>query len=250
MTPRIKAAAIHFSISLFIAFLVAGLVFVLWYPAPHHHLSGGMNLFFLLAGVDLVLGPLLTLVIFNISKPRRELVRDVLIIAAVQLAALLYGLNTVFQARPVYIVFEYKRFQVIYASDLSQELLDKAPSEFRHLPLSGPAYLSIRPMRAEEKLNFILQELSGFPLANRTDMWRPYAEASTTVLTAAKPIHGAKPNLTTEQRKQLQKLLQKKGLSEQDVLYLPLLSRASNIATIFVNAHTAEVLGISEEYID
>lgn len=248
--PRIKAAALHFTISAAVALSIASLVFGLWYPPPHHHLSGGLNLFLLVIGVDLVLGPLLTLVIFNISKPRRELVRDVLIIAAVQLAALLYGMNTVFQARPVYIVFEYNRFQVVYASDLLPEFLGKAPKEMARLPLLGPKYLSLRPIQAEERLDLLLQELSGFPLAYRADMWRPYTEAKDKIIAVGKSAEGMIDKLDSAQRRDLEKIMNKKNISVSEVIYLPVLSRSPDIATIFINSRNAEVLLLAKVDID
>jgi len=66
--------------------------------------------------VDVILGPLITLTVFNRSKPRSELVRDLTVVGLIQLAALGYGLWTVFVARPVHLVFEYDRFRVCMPS--------------------------------------------------------------------------------------------------------------------------------------
>ena len=62
---RLRASGIHFGISLCIAALAAALVFGLWYPYPYREISGGRELFFLLAAVDVIMGPLITLAIFN-----------------------------------------------------------------------------------------------------------------------------------------------------------------------------------------
>src|SRR6478609_8700249 len=99
---RFKASAIHLGISLAIAVLAAMLVFGIWYPYPYRELSGGRELFLLLVSVDVILGPLITLAIFNRAKPRKELRRDLAVVGLIQLAALGYGLWTVFVARPVH----------------------------------------------------------------------------------------------------------------------------------------------------
>lgn len=242
--PRIKAATTHFFISVIIAITIACLIFLLWYPAPHHILSSGINLFLILISIDLTLGPLMTLVIFNKNKPNRELFRDVTIIALLQLLALIYGMNIMFQARPAYIVFEYNRFQVIYASDLSPELLAKAPQELRHLPITGPKYLSLRPMQNKEKLDLLLQELSGFPLAYRTDMWRPYSDAKARVISAGTPAETTISSLPYMQRKKMEKIISEKNISVKDVLHVPLLSRSPEVATVFIHKKDAEVLSI------
>lgn len=239
---RVKAAGVHFIISAAVALVVASLVFGLWYPKPHHHLSGGMSLFFMLIGIDLVLGPLLTLIVFNARKPRRELVRDLAIIGAVQLAALAYGVNVAYQARPVYVAFEYHRFRVVYASDLLPDFLRQAPEEFRRLPKTGPRFISIRPMKQEERLDILLQELSGFPLAYRADMWQPYAEAQRAVLAAGKPMDEMVGDLAEKDLRRLDALIGQMGLSRKDILHLPLLSRQPDVAAAFVNARTGEVI--------
>lgn len=243
IASRAKAAGVHLAISAAIALAVAGLVFWLWYPAPYQRLSGGINLFLLLVGVDLVIGPLLTLVVFNQAKPRRELARDLFIIATLQAAALLYGMHVVFQARPVHVVFEYTRFRVVYASDLLPEFLDKAPENLRRLPWAGPTFLSVRPMRADERLDILFQELSGFPLANRADMWQPYAAAAASAAAVGQPVADLMSRLAPGQRDELGAFMAQKGVIEKDVVYLPLLSsRAPEVAAVLIHARSGEVL--------
>ena len=78
------------------ALLAAALVFGLWYPYPYREISGGRELFFIIVAVDVVMGPLLTFAVFNRKKPLKELKRDLGVIVLLQLAALGYGLWTVF----------------------------------------------------------------------------------------------------------------------------------------------------------
>ena len=124
---RLRASTVHLGISLCIAALAAALVFGLWYPYPYGEISGGRELFLLVVAVDVVMGPLITLAIFNSTKPRRELIMDFTVVGALQLAALGYGLWTVFAARPVHLVFEYSRMSVVHAIDVDADLLAKAP---------------------------------------------------------------------------------------------------------------------------
>src|SRR5947209_6892165 len=98
---RFKASGMHLAWSAGAATLAALLVFAVWYPWPYRQMSGGQQLFLLVVSVDLILGPLLTLTVFNPRKPRKVLLRDLVIIVAFQLSALMYGLHTVYVARPV-----------------------------------------------------------------------------------------------------------------------------------------------------
>ena len=73
---RLRAAAVHLGLSALVALLAAVLVFFLWYPYPYRVISGGRELFQLVVGVDVIVGPLITFAIFDRAKPRTELRRD------------------------------------------------------------------------------------------------------------------------------------------------------------------------------
>ena len=55
-------------------------------------------------------------------------------IALLQLAALGYGLRTVYVARPVHLVFEFNRFSVVHAADVPTSLLAKMPPGIEAMP--------------------------------------------------------------------------------------------------------------------
>ena len=108
-----------------------------WYPQPLFEAAGGSHLLFILAGVDVVLGPTITLVIFDLKKkPLRTLKFDLAVIAILQLAALLYGIHLVFQARPVYVVFVKDHFSLVTAAQIDPDEFAKVTRpEFHNLPL-------------------------------------------------------------------------------------------------------------------
>ena len=85
--------------------IAAALIFLVWFPAPFATMVGGTELFMLVVGCDLVLGPLLSLVIYDPRKTRLALVIDYSIVGAVQLATLIYGVYIVAGTRPVYVAF-------------------------------------------------------------------------------------------------------------------------------------------------
>ena len=82
------ATAIHFGVTLALAACAAALIFLVWFPDPFETMIGGTELFMLVVGCDLALGPLISLVIYDSRKSRRELVTDYSIVGTVQLAAL------------------------------------------------------------------------------------------------------------------------------------------------------------------
>lgn len=134
---RWKAAAIHLSISAAIGLVSAALIFGLWYPPPYSHAAGADELVLLLLGVDVVLGPLLTLVVFKTGK--KSLRFDLSVIALIQACAFVYGMSVVVRARPAFIVGEIDRFVLVTAKDLDRtDLAQGRKPEFRSVPWTGP----------------------------------------------------------------------------------------------------------------
>ncbi len=104
LRKRLYAAGIHLAASAVLALVLVLLVTQLWYPSPLFKLANGRDIFFILIACDIMLGPVMTLVIFNVKKTRKDLGRDIAIIAVIQLSAMAYGLTTLLMVRPAYIV--------------------------------------------------------------------------------------------------------------------------------------------------
>lgn len=239
---RFKASGIHLGISIAIALLAAMLVFGLWYPNPYREISGGRELFLILMLVDIILGPLITLAIFNRAKPWRELKRDLAMVALLQLSALGYGMWTVFVARPVHMVFEYDRFRVVHAVDVPPEMLSSAPRDLVTLPLMGPTLLSLRPFKdGQEKMEATMAALEGLSLSARPDLWQPYAAAKAEIWQASRPVSELKTRFAS-QTAAIDAAIAQSGRNPETVVYLPMVGRKS-FWTVLLDPVTAEVLG-------
>lgn len=184
------AATKHLLISLLVAAAVAALVFSLWYPSPYSELAGGMGLFVLIMAVDVVCGPLLTLVIYNPQKPHAELGRDIGFVVLIQVAALGYGLNSLMQARPIWLAFEKDLFRVVSGPDLMPGSLARAPQALQAPSLTGPKPLGVRVAQGSDPdfLQSVQQSIGGNHPAFRPDRWVPYAEQATQAAAAARPL--------------------------------------------------------------
>jgi hypothetical protein len=158
---RWQAAFIHVGLSALIILSVGGLLVLTWYPIEYIRAVGGIGLIGILAGVDICIGPLLTLIIWDVRKP--ELKFDIAVIALCQLLALGYGLHAIFQARPVYMVFAKDRFELIAAVDIPEGELAKAErDEFKSLPLLGPKTVGvIEPTDGKERERVLISSISG-----------------------------------------------------------------------------------------
>lgn len=228
---RLKAAGIHLVMSFLAAALAAVLVFQVWFPADYRHVAGGQELFLLLATVDLILGPLLTFMVFNTQKGRLHLQRDLAVIVLIQLSALLYGLTTVFQARPIALVFEKDRFKVITAVQVHLPELEKAPSAFQRLPLSGPWLLGSREPNDAERNEALFMALDGIDRAQRPIFWQPYNESVARVLSRARPLAQLLKQYP-DRRDEINSLLAPHHLSAADAVFLPLIARQGDWVAI------------------
>jgi len=133
---KLKAASIHLVIS-FIIFL--GILYYIvfeWYPEPFFTAQGGWQGIQLMAMVDLVLGPVLTMIVFNHLKKRKEIVLDLTLIAMVQVAALIWGGYSVYSQRPIALVFFENTFYTVTDDDYVSQGI--APPDFskysQHVP--------------------------------------------------------------------------------------------------------------------
>ena len=237
---RLKASGIHLILSLVVAALSALLVFGIWYPYPYREISGGRELFLLVVTVDVILGPLITLAIFDRSKGWPVLRRDLAVVGLLQLGALGYGLWTVFVARPVHMVFEYDRFRVVHAIDVPVSLLDQTPPDVNAMPLFGPTVLSLRPFRDQnEKMDATVAALQGVSLASRPDLWQPYAKAVPDVLKVARPVSALKSRFAS-QAAEIDGVLASAGRSAQGTVYVPMVGRKT-FWTVFLDPATGDI---------
>lgn len=205
------------------AALAAALVLGIWYPAPFRDISGGRELFTLIVSVDVIMGPLLTLAVFNRRKPRAELIRDLSVVAVLQLGALGYGLATVWVARPAFVIFAVDRFQVVAAIDLDPEALAQAPAEFQHPPLWGPVWVAAEPLTdLVERSRAIEVALdSGVDVGLQPVRWRPYQTHAAAVLARAKPLASL-----VAQPAEVQEVVTRSGLGLDQLVYLPIVARS------------------------
>lgn len=242
LASRFKAAGIHLAISALIAGLAATLVFGLWYPWPFRSASGGQALFLLIISVDLVLGPMLTFVVFNHTKSRSHLIRDLVVIATLQLAGLAYGLYTVYLARPVAVVFEVDRFRAISDVEVRHEELPQALPEFRTLSLTGPTVLGTRQARSsEEKLKALDMALQGVDIGARPSFWQPYSSSAKDALGRSRPV-SVLINHYPAQAEAIAKETKRIARSVDDLRFLPLVARESNWS-VLLDAKTGEIVG-------
>jgi hypothetical protein len=111
---RYQAFAIHIVISLVLFFVLLICITQYWYPGILFDTGNGWKAIALIICIDLILGPLLTLIVFN---PKKSSIKfDLWVIALLQIAALVYGTWTIHSSRPLAIAYINGSFITFYAN--------------------------------------------------------------------------------------------------------------------------------------
>jgi hypothetical protein len=190
----------------------------------------------LLAGVDLTLGPLLTFVIANDQKPRRELARDISIIAAVQIIALVYGATQLWHGRPLYYAYSGKELSVVQGYDLDPA--EAAVARDKDLPLSPHWYSLPRwiyaPTPADgadaEKIRAALKH--GFDPTGMATYFQPW-QAGLSDLRAHLVKVGDSTYFSLAERKTLAERMRAAGYDPEVANALPFTGRRRPLLAVF-----------------
>lgn len=244
MKDRIRASAIHAGISMAVAVLAYGLVFHVWYPSPFDQVTGGRNLFLILIAVDVVCGPALTAVVFNLKKHRSELIRDLSFIAVLQLTALGYGLWSTYLARPVVVGFEGDRFRVVTAAELVDEKAEtpKPSTSF----FASPAYMGVQLLTPDDPgyLASIRLATEGIHPSARPSRWVDFGDVSHNVASQAKSLSDLRSRYRDGQEAQsLDTASAATHLPASRLGYFPMVSRWTTDWVVIVDRQSGRVLG-------
>jgi hypothetical protein len=238
---RWTASGLHLVLSAVLALIVVTLVLVLWYPRPYFAAMGGETLLRLLIGVDVVIGPLITLIIYDRTKPRLKW--DLAVIAVLQVAAIVYGGVVMFEARPVYNVFVVDRFEMVAANSIDDDSLAKASPAYASLPLTGPRLAAARkPEDPKEQMRITLDAMNGGPdIASLPHLYVPYSDVAASVARGAKPL-SMLSRRSPDAANKVARFLADSGRVEESVGFVPIRARNEDLAGV-VDRKTGEVVG-------
>ena len=235
---RWQAAGLHLLISVATAAAAVAVIVLVWYPAPLFEAARGNRLLFILLGVHIVLGPLLTLLVFKAGK--RGMALDLAVIGLVQFAALGYGCSIAFLARPAFIVFVKDRFEVISAAELEPDELDAAKyPQFRSPPWTGPLLAAADfPTDPEGRQKVVGAAMRGLDVQNFPRYFVPYAERAGEVLAKAETIARVRTT-EPEAARVADEYLKSSGTAEADVRSL-LLRTPYTWIVVLIDPKTAQ----------
>ncbi len=186
---KLKAFSWHLLASLVVATVSLMIIFFIWYPQPLYHATGVIKIFLLMLGVDIVLGPLLTFIVFKPNK--RTLKFDISVIVLLQLAAFTYGFYQVYDGRPVWIAYSVDRFDLVKNNEIDTRKLAEASPEYQQASQSGAKYVAaVIPKDDSELSNEILFDEIGSSIApsQRPELYQPLDVASASMASRVKDL--------------------------------------------------------------
>ena len=199
---------------------------------------GGYEIFFLIVGIDVVLGPALTLVVFKPGK--KGLVFDLAVIAIVQMSAFLYGVSTLLEGRPAYIAALGESFQVIQSSEITDTNLNKAKTT---LPLWGPKLVGVKdPVDPLDISAAKSMESVGGGKGHMPHLHIPYADMKDEILKHALDFDGLEKD-NEDKKAEIQAWLKSNDCDEKTCKYQPIKIRVSTFPAV-IDAKTAAYKGI------
>ncbi len=238
---RWQASGLHLLISAAIAAIAVAIMLGVWYPPPLFTAEGGSGLLIILVAVDIVIGPLITLIIFKAGK--RGLRFDLAVIGIVQVSALVYGCYVMFVARPVFIAFVVDQFETVRAIELDDADLAKARHpEFRSLSITGPVLMAVEPPADEnERMQRTFETLGGGKdLRHHPQYYVPYAGYKAQVVKKSQPLESARKQ-DKEMAGMMEKYLAGSGRKASELRYAPLRTRRG-FGVVLIDAATGDVV--------
>jgi hypothetical protein len=185
---RWKAAAIHMVIGLLLICTIAIGVVLLWFPAGLWHVAGLQQLFGIMVAADIVLGPLLTLVVFRSGKPGLKF--DLCMIGLAQACFLGYGIHTLWLNRPLYLVGSDYSFALVFASEVNDAVRHGPDGrEWPRFQGRGPWLVGVdlsNPV-AREEAAFAFAMGGGGPLRDPT-LYVGYRDVADAILQKSEPV--------------------------------------------------------------
>lgn len=239
LVDRLKAAGIHFVFSAALVLAVVLFCGLVWYPGLLVWAAGMASLTVLIVVVDLVLGPLLTAVVYQ--RHKKTLKMDLAVIVCIQLGALVYGVHTVYQARPAYIVFTMDRFEVVAAKDIETDRLELQQADFSGVPLLGPEYTAARmPADPKKRSDILFSKVhTGAGLAMMPEHYVPLADELRANLENAVSARLLAEHNDPDRVERVLSAHQ----SLDDVFYFPLVAREKDMV-VLIDKKTGSIIDI------
>jgi hypothetical protein len=247
MMFRLKAFSLHLLGSAAALTLILGTLYLGWYRWPGWYLAEAARVVAVLIGVDLVLGPLMTFVIASNKKGRRELTRDIGIIVAMQVSALIYGSTSLWNGRPLYYAFSETVLQLVQAYEINARAAELGREQNAGL---APHWYSLPrwiwaplPTDGEEAQKIIADAISGgADVTSMPKYFKPWDQGLPSLRQRLNKVDDV-PYFSPVEKKKLKERLQAAGLSTDQLNTMTFTGKGNPVLAVFDLANL-KIIGI------
>lgn len=236
---KFKAFFIHLLSSITFISLFIMAIYFFWFPGEMMELTEIGKVLMILVAIDVIVGPLLTYVVYNPAK--KSLKFDLSSIVLVQLIAFSYGAYTVYQAHPVYITYTVDRFSLVSARDANPE--DAVYDQYKVSKLGSPVLAYAQSPDDPDERNELMMSVvleGALDLDARAEYYRPYDEHINQI--TERSIDPELLFKAPEELAHLNQYLRENKLEE--LAFLPIQGKAQNGMIYVLDKATAMPLGI------
>jgi len=224
----------HFLLSLFIFLIIASGSLLLWYPLPYFTAAGGWQGLQIAAPIDLVLGPLLTLIVVNKNKEKSKIIFDLVVISMIQLSALGWGISTIYQQRPVANVYWdwEKAFFSVSAADLKKYGFEL--NELNRFGQQKPVFIIAKKPETKKEIKSVADKITNeaIPPYLQTNLYDSLAKNFDQIKSAQIDVNELlKSEIKAEQI--LNEIIEEFGISKDDFLIIPLFAKYQDLGAVF-----------------
>lgn len=230
---RLKVFQIRLAATTGVLLLVFAVVRLLWYPGAYFAISGVGRLFWVLAGVTVVVGPGLSAFVY---KPQKKgLLSDLGLLALVEIVAVVVAVSVFYARQPFFTVFAVDRFEAVSRQEIDTAQIGHAV--FRTRPGHEPRLVYAQLPQDPDVLSILIDETvfeGKQDIDRRPEFWKPYATGIPVIKAAAKPLERL---LSGDQRRaeRVQRWIAQQQGKAKDFIYLPLRGKNGD-ATIILHA--------------
>lgn len=237
MSKRLNFFLGHLAISFFIALIVVGIVFFIWYPSPLAKAVGVTHIFLMMLAIDVIIGPLLGLLVYKEGK--KSLKMDLGIIILIQIIALGYGVYSIAQGRPAWLAYNVDRFELVRNNEILTEQITQARPQYQQPSWLKPQFVGVefakdKNIRGDE---MFAEVLGGISIAQKPERYVPLDKVKNQIQQRAQNL-----NVLIQFN---DKALVEKILSNypQATAFVPLKANAVDM-TVLINKEKGEVVKI------
>lgn len=181
---RNKILIIHTFLTVLIILTVWYLTYRVWYPNPLDIATGILPVFLIFIVASFIIGPACSFFVYKTDK--KKLIFDLMVIVILQILSIGYGLWTIEQGRPAWLVFVVDDIELVSPLNLHTSNNNAHNANFFMPPQWIAAVYSSNPKIAKQQKDD--EMFDGISLATRPETYQPIQKRSEAILAKLAPL--------------------------------------------------------------